>query len=296
MRDNSKYTSNKFLRRKTHAEIGQNIRRIRNVMNYSQGQLAEYLGLHQAALSRIESGLQRLAPWQMDLLADLAGIKMDSLYSGKINYWHLAEKFGQTPPFPDRYRTAPYSRLRDILPLIAFTNLIMGDDYAKGLLSNMGIDGELLRSPDQPIGVQCKLDILQYLAEGNILNNDNLHLLIDQTRTEAVQGIFHDIYQSQVSVKALIKTYILNSHHYERDFISTVENSNSNRLEIAVLPSEHMKDFSYKDEVLGDILCQYKKAYISNLPLYIGNEPAKIIEKECHFHGAARCLYVVQVA
>ena len=66
--------------RTTETVIGKKIRQLRMLSGLNQTELAAQLGLHQAALSRIEKGKQRLTPSQLQEIADVLGVDMNQLF------------------------------------------------------------------------------------------------------------------------------------------------------------------------------------------------------------------------
>ena len=124
----------------------------------------------------------------------------------------------------------------------------------------------------------------------------NFSKLIEQTRSEEFHGMMHRVYETQDSALRLVQTLLLNTHHYERNFEYNIEEANRKSLVVSIEPKEHMAGLAYHDEVLGDFLCRYKKSYFSKFPEYIGEKGLKISEKECHFHGARKCIYKLSAA
>ncbi len=280
------------------ATLGETVKRLRKCAHISQERIADVLGLHQTAVCRVELGQQSLQPWHLQQLSELYNIRVGELLSGQINFWQVAERFGQKPPFSDRYRELAHSKVRELLPLLQFFDTQKGRAYVQRLLRevDLALDFDYLRGPDQPIGVNCYLDLLRHSLKLGMLDEGNLQLMVEETRTEAVQGFLHSLYQTQATPMNLLKTYLLNSHHYDSNFDYSILESGSDAVVLAVKPTEHMAKVSYKDAELGDFLCRYKREYLSQLPAYIGGKPLRVQEKECHFHGAAQCVYTIQLA
>lgn len=61
-------------------QIGKNIRDMRRVRDLSQRVIACAIGVHQTALSRIESGTQQLTALQAKTLVDLLDIEFEHLF------------------------------------------------------------------------------------------------------------------------------------------------------------------------------------------------------------------------
>ncbi|MEW6058231.1 MAG: helix-turn-helix transcriptional regulator [Bdellovibrionota bacterium] len=277
--------------------LGTTLRRMRKYAKISQAELGKLISVHQTAISRIESNEQSLAPEQLRVISKFFGVSLDDLMLNRINYWDIAKRFGQPPPFADRYRQLPFSRVRELLPLLFFLNQEKGHDFTQKLLSEYEMESFLFLNPDQPIGVNCYLDLLRHSLNRKLLSESNFNELINQTRLESVHGFLHAIYVEQTSPLSLVQSRILNSHLYEKNFKHEIQTLTQNRMEIFVAPEHHMKGVDYKDRILGDFLCRYKKSYLQQFPKYIGESPIELIEKDCHFTGTApKCVYELRVA
>lgn len=66
--------------RTTETVIGRKIRQLRMLSGLSQTELAGQLDLHQAALSRIEKGSQRLTPSQLEQVAKVLGVDLNQIF------------------------------------------------------------------------------------------------------------------------------------------------------------------------------------------------------------------------
>ncbi len=277
---------------KIRKQLGQTIYNLRKTTRVSQTKLGEVLSLHQTAICRIEQGTQNLTPSELYLLSQFFDVKIDSLLVGDIDYWIVAERFSQTPPFPERYRIYPYSKLREVLPVLEYIKNTHGVSNMNKILGKMNLNATFLINPDQKVGAYCHLDILKDLIQKGLLNTQNLDKVISYTRTMSVQGFLHNTYIAQTSSLNLLFAWILNLPHYETNFkYDVLECNKQDSCTIAVTPADHMKDVSYKDDILGDFLCQYRKKYFMELPRYIGKPPLQLVEKECHFHGHPQCVY-----
>lgn len=276
--------------------LGSVVHSLRKTAGISQVDMGKVLDVHQSAVCRIEKGDQSLSPEQLFKLSKLFSVKVDSLLVGDIDYWRVAEKFEGQPPLPQRYRELAFSRVREVLPILDFMTQAKGASFAKKALTELGLQATYFGNPDQPIGLQCTLDLFRLLIKSKTLSQKNLNALIQYTRTEKVQGFLHHVYETQTLPFNLVQTWIMNAHHYESNFRYELEDLSRNSLVISIRPFPHMRDVQYKDAVLEDMLCRYKKGYFSSLPKYIGGKQLAVEEKECHFHGADKCVYTINAA
>jgi transcriptional regulator with XRE-family HTH domain len=277
--------------------LGETLKRLRKLAKVSQTELGGVLAIHQTAVCRVEQGTQSLLPEQLYRVSQFFGIELDALISGRINFWRVAERFEVLPPYPERYRLKPCSKLRDLLPLIFFSNEVRGPAFTRKLLAQMEMDSMLFADPDQSIGVNLKLDLARELLQQGVLNQANFIQLINHTRDMTAHGALHAIYETQNAPLQLIQARIANAHYYESNFAYRIEAIKSDSLELSIKPEEHMQSVDYKGGVLSDFLCRYKRGYLENFPKYIGGSPLEVVERECHFkHNSASCVYLMRVA
>lgn len=271
--------------------LGDTLHYLRKTAKISQEEMGKLLGIHQTAVCRVEKGLQSLTPEQLFVLTKHFDVKLDSLLDGRIDYWKIAERFGRKPLLPKRYTEFPFSKNRELLPLLKFAAVLKSEEYASEMLISLGLKQALLKDPDMPIGVNVALDLFTYLLKDGSLSKKTFKTLINQTRLEETQGFLHPIYQTQEGSLALVQTWTLNAHHYDSNFKYEIEEVDSKHITLTITPAIHMRQVQYKTDVLGDVLCEYKKRYFEQFPAYINEKPLKLEETSCHFHGNAKCVY-----
>ena len=275
--------------------LGETVYLMRKTARISQVQLGNLLSLHQTAICRIEQGFQSLLIEQLDAISQFFDVKVDQLIHGEVDYEKIAQKFNGHLPLPSRYSQFPYSKVREVLPSLRFLERVKGRDEVSQLLSSFEIPTGFFLNPDATMGAYLHLDVLRHLVQSGDLNQETLPMLVSEARSSQVQGFLHPIYETQINSFHLLQTLLLNSHHYHTNFAYHLSDigpkSGRNTMTVAVVPQAHMEDVSYQDDFLGDVLCQYKKAYLTHFAKYAGSSrPAKCIKKNCHFNGAASML------
>ena len=273
--------------------IGAALRKLRKTAGISQEVLAKFLGLHQAALSRIEQGQQSLVPAQLDFLAHYFGIEISSLITGQINFWQVAERFGRSPPIPVRYQEHLHSKVRELLPLLSFYRHVLGEEETHTLLSKLSLESISYLSPDHRISSHCYLDLLRNALKQKILTPATLPQFIQQTKNRDLHDVLDPLYASHQSSIKLVQSYVLNSHFYEENFNFDLQDVKPKGFTILMSPNAHMHEIGYQDPILKDFLCHSKKKIISLFPEYIGAAPLTVTEKECHFKGSRQCIYKI---
>ncbi|MGE4233471.1 MAG: helix-turn-helix domain-containing protein [Bacteriovoracia bacterium] len=277
-------------------ELGRILFRLRKTAKVSQVQLAKLLSLHQAAVCRVENGNQNLTPAELFAISRFFNVPIDSILANDVDYSSVAKRFGRQLPMPKRYLEYSFSKARDVLPLLHFLYSNCNELDVQRVFDSLDLDPGYLVNPDQEIGAYCFLDIVSYLLSHKLLTRQNIKKVIDQTKRKEVQGFLLPLYKTQTNSISLLKTFILNRHHYNSNFLFDVDSCSGNSITVTVEPARHMEKVDYKNEILEDFICFYRKAYISALPLFINEKPATITESECHFKGAKKCAYKIKIA
>lgn len=292
-----------FMKAKAHSiqkSLSETFYLLRKVSGISQGEIGKALGLHQTAISRIESGIQLLSPEELFLAAQFFDVKIDTFLDGTVNYWKIAENFKQPLPFPDHYTAYPFMRLRETLPFLRFLEQTKGTSFKDGFIKEFKLESKLLSSPDQNIGTGVHFDILVRLLDEKLVQTKHLKNITEVARRADVQGYFHSIYESMNTPLAMIQFWAINSHHYESNFNYVIDSASQKRLTLLSEPKSHLHDNDLSSRLdhqeLGHLLCQYRSTFLTDLPKYIGLKPLKINESSCFFEGDKNCCYEIQVA
>lgn len=283
-------------KRFSQEQLGKTVRAIRKAGGLSQVEMAALLKIHQSAYSRIETGFQALSVEQLIKVGEHFRVNTDSILTSRVNYWRISVDCGTHLSLPKRYDDNRFSRVRELFPLFLFTTVLKGPQFTRDTLKQFGFSGIFNLPPDSLIGVQANLDYFRYLISTQILTDSTFKKLIEQNLVDEVHDFLDDEYRTCDEPISLIEKVMQNAHHYQENFDLALEDQAKGWLEVSMRPADHMKNVSYKDDILGDILCRYRREYLAQFPRYIGEKPARLVEKECHFHGAERCVYRIEVA
>jgi len=93
--------------------IGHNISNFRTKQGYSQEELAQYLGVTREFVSMVETGKRELSVTNLNKLADLFGIDMETLLeeNADVNKVHLAFAFRSNHTSNDLESIAAFKRV-----------------------------------------------------------------------------------------------------------------------------------------------------------------------------------------
>lgn len=269
---------------------------MRKCAKLSQTEVGDLLKLHQTAIHRIESGEQNILIHDLHSFADFFGVKIDNILSTRINYWELAKRFNQDVPLPTRYRTLVHSRVREVMPLLSFVRKNFDPVVFEKLMSTHGLEEFYFENPTAQLGTLCNLDLLHYSLKEGLLTEKNFPQLIQETRSTATVEDLETTFRAQKFSVPLLQSLILNAPLYEQNFEYTIQELQKNSLTVSIHPRDHMIEMPYKDAVLGDFLCRYKKQMFSEFPKLIDHRSCKVEETECHFHGSSQCVYKIVAA
>ena len=276
--------------------LGGTLQRVRKVAGVSQVNLGKHLNLHQAAVSRIESGTQNLTPFELFQFGKLFGVGVDSLLSGQVNVWAVAEKFGRKPPLPAPYLSDAHTKMREVLPLFRYISADYGKDKLQKLLSSLSLEEMTNGAPDQAVGALAWIDLLSQSVTNGYLSDSRLESYMVHARSREVHGVLSEVYESHKDPLRLVESFILNATFYEHNFEYLLEEAGAKQAVVSMQPCGHMKSVPYKSPVLGDFLCRYRRAYWTTFPKIASLKPLRVVERECHFKGAKRCLYELRTA
>ncbi len=275
--------------------LGKTVQKLRKAAKLSQQNFAHMIGLHQASLSRVESGLQSLLPSQLAFLSEYFGIEIGSMLTGKVNLWKVSERFGFAPTLPDRYQKHLHSRVRETLPIVGLLNETIGEYKTQEILHHLELDNLLYLSPDHLISANCNLDLIRHSIEHKFLKPNNLSSLVRQSLKSEAHGVLDSIYHSQTTPIHALQARVLSSRLYEENFNYELTNIRENATTLVITPQKHMEEIPYNDEVLRNFLCRYKKKMFSLFPTYINLPPLTLNERECLFKGQNQCIYELSV-
>lgn len=265
---------------------------LRKVAGVTQMEMAKTLGIEQASVSRIEAGSQWLSPAQLVKLCSYFGISAEAIFSGKYNADEIARRFGQEIRLPQRYSKLAYSKVRELMPLIAFARQKKGDAFIDSFLEETHISQILMMSPSHSVGVNCYLDLMSHMISADILNPRTASDMAHLANQREMHVFLDEIYSAHEGPLDLMQSRIENAHHYDGNFKYKLVEVQSEFIEVSVRPEKHLEGLPYRDETMKDLICRIRKEVLRGFPVYSGMKPLKLEETHCHFRdGADDCKY-----
>lgn len=284
---------------KTHSDeyffnlaLGKRVSTLRKIAGITQIEMAKMLGLEQASISRIEGGSQWLSPAQLVKLCSYFGVSAEAMFSGKFNLDEVALRFGQATQLPERYSTISFTKVRELLPLIAFARQERGDRFIDAFLDDTQISRVLMMSPNHSVGVYCYLDLMGYLVSEGVLNAKGVSEIGRIANRREMHSFLDEIYGAHHGAIDLMQSRIENAHHYDGNFLYKLTRAHDDFIEINVKPEKHLAEVSYRGGALKDMICRIRKESLRLFPEYSGLKAMKLVETHCHFKDEAEdCTY-----
>ena len=248
------------------------LKRMRKTCKISQVRIGTLLGLNQAGVSRIENGSQQVSiEWLMSL-AKFYQIDMESIISGRVNFWGLAKRFNVEVPLPKKYLGDQQAVVREILPLLQhFSNLYQQDTIFE-FLEELGLEDILLIDPSEKISIHCFYDILKKAIEEKLVSFGEVPKITELALSSFEQLPFNTIYSQFEDSKDLIQAWVLNSSLYEGFFSHRIESSHKGEQIISLKICHELQGHNFKPDHIDQFMMDYKVSYMKSLPTHFGHK------------------------
>jgi hypothetical protein len=276
------------------------IRTARKLRGKIQIEVANHLGVSQSFLSKLEHARLIPSSSQWFLFCRFMGINPARTFeSGFID--HCLSVAGNNP-YPQslfkvhpRYDFHHTSKVRSVLPFIQYFTAQLGEGKFDKFCEENSIDPDFFRVLDNQLNITFTLDLITTLMKKGVLKRTDLQKLVQPISTPLIHGNLHEDYDQMTGPLELVQCLIQNKEKYETNFKYQLEEKDNRSLVVSVAPNPVLTQFDYKNELLGDFLCQYKQQYFKRFASYkAAGELATIEEKQCHFHGHERCIYEIR--
>ena len=269
--------------------IGNILRVTRKHLGVNQTAVAPRLGLDQSALSRVESGKQMLTATQWMIFCELTHISPDAALSGFIEL----DQPESAMRLPQRYAFEKHSKVRSLLPLLAYARQTLGERIFRSFLESSKLDEDFFLNLNAEINFNFTIDLAEVLLERTGLSSRDAENVTRTAREGKSHGSLRHYYDyvCQDPIQ-LLSAYLQNAPKYGRYFRYEVLEQTSKKMELAIEPTPQLSEFSYREHpVLQDFLAHYDKGYLRNFSAYGGQSPLNITLLENHNKGASRCVY-----
>lgn len=278
------------------------IRTARKLRGKTQTEVANYLGVSQSFLSKLEHARLIPSSSQWFLFCKLTRINPAKTFdSGFIDH---CLSIADQQPYPEsvfklsaKYSGDQASKVRSIRPFINYFIQELGDARFERYCEENDMDPDFFRVLDNQTNIAFTLDLITTLIKKGVLSSQDISKLAQPVREPHLHGVLHEDYDQIQNSTRLIECYIRHQEKYDTNFDYRIEDQSHRSLVLSVKPNPVLKGFNYKDPVLGDFLCKYKQSYFKYFSTYGGHsQPAQLEEKQCHYHGHDQCIYEMKFA
>jgi DNA-binding XRE family transcriptional regulator len=281
--------------------ISRVMRAARKISGKNQVEISKALGISQSALSKFESGLLIPSTSQWFMFCKTVGIdSLESFTYGVVDNARPTRLDGSYPSssfkIPKKYSHHSGSKVRSIRPFLHYFEDKLGLQHLENFMEARKVDPDYFVVYDNQLNIGFTLDAATHLISEGVLTKKDTPALTQILNQPVLHGTLSHNYHRATGQVQLMSELIHHSAHYELNFEYRIEESQAKFLDISVQPQQHMELFDYKNAQLGDFLCRYKKSFFQRFSTFNGGKPMEIDEKECHYHGAAKCVYQVKIA
>lgn len=279
-----------------NAKTARVIRAGRKLIGKGQAELAALLQVPQTQMADMEGGRLLPTALQWQLLCDAFGIDSEISYQmgiiDRCTDCHL-DTSNATDAFSvsERYLGNRGSKVRTTRPFLKYFETQLGEQELKNYLDHVEMDADFFTVYDNQLNMGFTLDMSRAMILKGVLKKKDVSQLAAICGTVEVHGNLHSYYTQLKNAQKLLKSFLQNIGKYEVNFLYDILEEDDAGFALAITPTDHVHGFSYKDDVLGTFICDYKKQLIYQFIKKITGISVDIQEPECHFKGEWRCLY-----
>lgn len=263
------------MERETHLIL----KKMRKTCKISQGQIAKFLDVDQASISRLEKGSQGLQLDTLIKLSEFYNVKVEQIITGRINYYHLAQRFGITPKIKRRYLGKETIYFKECIPLFSFIKKIGGDKALENILTNLGIEDLIYLGPNQEVSTYIFLDVVKESMKQKVLSNRDIPHIINEGINPECLGSYYETFKHQKEPKNLLTAWFLASSTIERLFDYQILSQEKD----SIIVESSLRDPSVVTEMkkldLLNFFNSFKKSYFNLLLNHFNLTPVDLVIK-----------------
>lgn len=262
--------------------------------NFSEEQIADLLEISRkdCELGRKRGALNFNS---FSKVKEKCGFSYANLYHKGLDHECIKAKLDNSGIFtPKRYLNSSYSSKRTSHSILANTSPSIVQDAFKFLQ----IDGEEFYSEssiNQKISTVMNSDLLEYLAECHLLNEDSIYRLGQSSGFYNLKLPFGQAFKGftlKESFARVIEEIIM---HFETSFEYKLTSLTDNKAVIRKYLSGKMKDECHGHTYSNQYLCKYIQGSFSAVALYTTGKLARTTEEKCIFRGHEYCEYHIHL-
>lgn len=245
----------------------------------------------------VQSGKKKLPENSLMRLSDHFSTDPLEFLKGDFDYHDLQIRYESKKwVLPEGYSFANYGRRRTTITTFEYIEKYHGWRLRYEILKHLNLSEAVLTDPFAPISMKIITDVLSYLAQRHFTSQDffamGMHSYVGNTET-ILGNYYGDLESSQQIIEHMWGDCL---NFYEKNcryrFLKLTESG-------AVLEVRSDPDVAAEMNTthLGsEHICSLKAGMMASAPLYIGEAPAKVVERCCVHKGAEACVFEITFA
>ncbi len=255
--------------------FGNSIRFLRKREKYSMEDLSRIFSVDRRTISKIENGTyDHINTKLLIRVAKLFSVQPHDLLAG--NVWCMANN---TPnvQIPNSFTIDAYTRPPMVKMISNLYKIQLGHNIFEKYCKESKIDPTYFKHNQNLISRSFILRMVLELIEKNQLDYHTLWRVCFPNSYE-IHGHLSNVYTNQKDRFNIVKTFQMNSHYYEEDHTYTIENENSNYIEISMIPKEHLYGPHLKDLYFNKRLGKFNTEWFRIFLISITNFKSELIK------------------
>lgn len=273
------------------------LERLRVVTHMDDGQWQDLLQLTWWEYMMIRSGKQNLPEKAFLRLADHLAVNPTDLLRGKVNFHDLQIKAEASNwMMPEEYSFANYGRRRTTITSFEYLEKYHGWRLRYEVLKHLGLSETVLTNPFAPISMKIITDALAYLAQRHFTATDfySMGMHSYTGNTDTILGRFYSELNSSKDIIEHMWGDCLK--FYEKNCLYRFLRLNNEGALLEVISEPTVAEEMKMVHLGNEHICKLKAGMMASAPMYIGEAPARVVERSCVHKGDASCIFDITFA
>jgi hypothetical protein len=256
--------------------------KIQVAMGISNEELLDLLKLSRTQYQVARDSKSELSIHQLKSLADCAGLSIDRILSGQVDYSVLAEKAaGEKIAITERYSVGAHRRCRTSINLLQYIETIF--QAPKDLLLN----------PERWISIHFLNDICSYLEKMGA-NDATFRSMGSFSVVSNFSSPLGKSFASIGVLPDLIKHIFLEvNKEFENNACYDVIGETATSITVSSVSNKDVAEELKVAEVGSPLICLTRAGTFSSIPAYLGLPYANVNETSCVHQNDARCVFEI---
>jgi|GEM_PF-3326353 len=259
---------------------------------FTQGELADKIGVIQSTISRIEKGILSPTLYHWLEMGKILKIPEEAVNIGYLDRCSItkinseAKEGGFT--LPAAYRPLKCMKVRGILAHLTFIEEKFGKEFLKKIFLDLKMKPTFFLNLDNHVNFNLTEDILEIVGKYHKIDGRTQGGIVSYAASEKVHGVLARFYRNASDQLDLVERYLKNISKYHRVFcVSKYKIENGQITFDAQYPLEIQKFFNKLGHERDQFLWEFYLSWIKKFSLF--NYKNKIdTHKEVHIESTGR--------